>query len=91
MKKSRSLHLEEDIWTEIDNYKDKHKLSSRNAAVERMFIERRMLLMMHEKSFKNEDIGDIKNDNTPNKEVVDSRINDTLKNTIADSFNNMPD
>ena len=91
MKKSRSLHLEEDIWTEIDNYKDKYKLSSRNAAVERMFIERRMLLMMHEKSFKNEDIGDIKNDNTPNKEVVDSRINDTLKNTIADSFNNMPD
>ena len=91
MKKSRSLHLEEDIWTEIDNYKDKYKLSSRNAAVERMFIERRMLLMIHEKSFKNEDIGDIKNDNTPNKEVVDSRINDTLKNTIADSFNNMPD
>ena len=44
MKKSRSLHLEEDIWTEIDNYKDKYKLSSRNAAVERMFIERRMLL-----------------------------------------------
>lgn len=91
MKKSRSLHLEEDIWTEIDNYKDKYKLSSRNAAVERMFIERRMLLMMHDKSFKNEDVCDIKNDETPNGKVIDSRINDTLKNTIADSFNNMPD
>lgn len=60
MKKSRSLHLEEDIWTEIDNYKDKYKLSSRNAAVERMFVERRMLLMMHDKSFNNEDVSDVK-------------------------------
>lgn len=91
MKKSRSLHLEEDIWTEIDNYKDKYKLSSRNAAVERMFVERRMLLMMHDKSFNNEDVSDVKNDNPPSKEVEDSRISYKLKNTIDNSFDNMPD
>lgn len=44
MKKTRSLHLEEDIWTEIDQYKEHYKLSSRNVALERMLLERRFLI-----------------------------------------------
>lgn len=44
MKKTSSLHLEEDIWDEIDNYKVAYKLSSRNAALERMLLERRFLI-----------------------------------------------
>ena len=50
-----------------------------------------MLLMMHDKSFNNEDVSDVKNDNPPSKEVEDSRISDKLKNTIDNSFDNMPD
>ena len=38
-----------------------------------------------------EDVNDIKNDNPPSKEVEDSRISDKLKNTIDNSFDNMPD
>lgn len=44
MKKTRSLHLEEDIWTEIDQYKEHYNLSSRNVALERMLLERRFLI-----------------------------------------------
>lgn len=44
MKKTRSLHLEEDIWAEIDQYKEHYNLSSRNVALERMLLERRFLI-----------------------------------------------
>lgn len=90
MKISRSLHLEEDIWAEIDNYKDKYKLSSRNAAVERMLIERRMLFMMYDKPLKIENVNSVKN-NPPIEEIKDSRINNDIKNAIDNSYNNMPD
>lgn len=95
MKRSSSLHLEEDIWKEIEEYKDKYKLSSRNVAVERMFIERRMLLKMC-----NLQITDIETNNINSKvedkdldtvDIEDSRITSDLKNTIQNSFNNMPD
>ncbi|MCU9808381.1 hypothetical protein LEQ06_09505 [Paraclostridium sp. AKS46] len=38
------MHLEEDIWTEIDQYKEHYNLSSRNVALERMLLERRFLI-----------------------------------------------
>lgn len=43
-KKSKSLHLEQDIWDEIAAYKELYNLSSLNAAVERMLLERRFLI-----------------------------------------------
>lgn len=94
MKKSSSLHLEEDIWKEIDDYKDKYKLSSRNAAIERMLIERRMLLLMCKGSVidntSNHNLN-IENKENDKIEFKDTRITKELKNTILNSYSNMPD
>ena len=96
MKKSSSLHLEEDIWKEIDEYKDKYNLSSRNVAIERMLIERRMLLMMCNRPVSNSVDSynvnlELDNEGNDRVEIEDSRITDELKGTINNSFYNMPD
>jgi hypothetical protein len=44
MKKTSSFNLEQDTWNEIIAYKNKFNLSSRNVALERMLLERRILL-----------------------------------------------
>lgn len=44
MRKSRTVHLEEDFWREMDEYKELNTCGSRNTALERMLLERRMLI-----------------------------------------------
>lgn len=44
MKRTTSFHLESDILEEIELYKKKYRLSSKNIALERMLLERRNLL-----------------------------------------------
>lgn len=43
MRMSRTVHLEEDFWREMDEYKEANSCGSRNTALERMLLERRML------------------------------------------------
>lgn len=45
-KKSSTVHLESSTWDEIDKYREEAGCS-RNEAIERMFIERRLLLKLN--------------------------------------------
>ena len=48
-KTSSTVHLEDSTWQEIKEYQNKYKCS-RNEAIERMFVERRLLLKISCKS-----------------------------------------
>lgn len=79
MKKTTSFHLEEDILEEIDSYKEKYKLSSRNVALERMLLERRIMLNYNmpkseEEKIYNENKIEIKDDAI--KKSIDSNYDD---------------
>lgn len=82
MKKTTSFHLEEDIIAEIEAYKEKHNLSSRNAALERMLLERRNILSFQEK----EPI-----DHIITKKDAPVVKEDKLIKSIEDSFKDMPE
>ena len=43
-RKSSTIHIEESFWHEISDYMETNKINSRNAAIEQMLIERRLLL-----------------------------------------------
>lgn len=83
-KKTSSVSLEKDIWDEIEAYREKYDLSSRNVALERMLLERRMY-------FANQ------NQSSPNKPIEkesqkpEIKENSILENSILDSFKNMKD
>ena len=79
MKKTTSFHLEEDILEEIEEYKEKYKLSSRNVALERMLLERRNIL-----SFQ---INTLPNRN----EYVDIDKKEKLSKSIESTYNDMPE
>ena len=87
MKKTTSFHLEEDIIAEIEAYKEKFNLSSRNVALERMLLERRNII-----SFP----GLLVNNN-PREEQDQEEVktiipeSDKLKKSIENSFSDMPD
>lgn len=87
MKKTTSFHLEEDIIAEIEAYKKKFNLSSRNVALERMLLERRNII-----SFP----GLLVNNN-PGEEQDQEEVktiipeSDKLKKSIENSFSDMPD
>lgn len=85
MKRTTSFHLEEDIIEEIEAYKDKHDLSSRNAALERMLLERRNILALT--GIFNKGYEEVKEEKI-NKE---DNSKDTLKKSIENSFLDMPD
>jgi hypothetical protein len=83
MKKTSSFNLEQDIWDEIINYKDKYNLSSRNIALERMLLERRMLMTINSKE-----------DHTPiekDTETISNKKDSVLESSLTNSYNNMPD
>lgn len=84
MKITSSVNLEKDIWDEINNYQQELGLSSRNVALERMLLERRMLLVMKDIPKQNIIVQESKT-----KLQVES--NSKLDNSLKDSFNNMPD
>lgn len=88
MKKTTSFHLEEDIIREIDSYKEAHNLSSRNAALERMLLERRTIFAFKLNS------NDLPRIQTTTEKLVEPKIVepiDKLKTSITQTFNNMPD
>ncbi|WP_297429783.1 hypothetical protein [Clostridium sp.] len=77
-----SVSLEKDIWDEIIKYQNKYDLSSRNVALERMLLERRMLLQIKDIP-KNENV--IKK--IPNENINNDLLNESINNTFA----NMPE
>ena len=85
MKKTTSFHLEQDILSEIEEYKKVHNLSSRNIALERMLLERRFLINMP--TIKNTDAATI-----PVKaEKKEEKKNSILKKSINKAFDDMAD
>lgn len=85
MKKTTSFHLEEDIIEEIEAYKKKYNLSSRNVALERMLLERRNII-----SFP----GLLTNNQVdPEQEEIkiSEQNNDKLKKSIENSYSDMPE
>ena len=83
MKKTSSFNLEKDIYDEIEMYKAKYNLSSRNIALERMLLERRMLMNLN----SNEQI-QVTN---VEKVITNNSKENPLKHSLKDSFDNMPD
>ena len=83
MKKTTSFHLEEDILEEIEEYKEKYKLSSRNVALERMLLERRNIL-----SFQ---INTLPNRNDYVDVDIDKKEKDKLSKSIESTYNDMPE
>lgn len=85
MKKTTSFHLEEDIIEEIEAYKKKYNLSSRNVALERMLLERRNII-----SFPG-----LLTNNQVDPEQEEIKIsepnNDKLKKSIENSYSDMPE
>lgn len=96
MRKSTSIHIEEDLLNEIDEYRKKHTLSSRSAALERMLLERRFLLTYcNTSSTSNIQVSTTEVDIvTDNKEIEDtekSTIIPEIGNALSSIFNNMPE
>lgn len=85
MKKSSTFNLEQDIYDEIMEYKEKYNLTSRNVALERMLLERRILVNMRTLNENESKLENIKNIN------IEQNENTLIKNSIMDSFNNMAD
>lgn len=85
MKKSSTFNLEQDIYDEIEAYKNAYNLSSRNIALERMLLERRMLFSM--KDIKPQENAVIKD--TQSKIPVNTKS--ILDVSLKNSFDNMPD
>lgn len=87
MKKTTSFHLEQSTIDEIEAYKNKFGLSSRNEALEKMLVERRIILAFQ--------TGEASSYITSQKEVEKEKLNisedDNLKKSIENNFNNMPD
>lgn len=85
MKKSSTFNLEQDIYDEIMEYKEKYNLTSRNVALERMLLERRMLINMR---MSNENESTLEK---TKKIKTNDNDNTLIKNSIMESFNNMAD
>lgn len=83
MKKTTSFHLEQDILDEIESYKNKYNLSSRNVALERMLLERRNI-MNFQGILTGEKKVDSNNDGT---EIIKDKITRSIDNCYSD----MPD
>ena len=86
MKKISSFNLEENTYDEIIEYKEKYKLSSRNAALEMMLTERRTMLKMLEN--KSNKVVSSEQCNSKSNESIEENI---FTDSIEDSFSSMPD
>lgn len=86
MKKTTSFHLEQDILDEIEEYKNKYGLSSRNVALERMLLERRNILSFQGFYMNNENKKSMINDS-----VINENIKDKFSKGIEQGYSDMPD
>lgn len=87
MKITTSFNLEKDTLNEIELYKEKYNLSSRNVALERMLLERRNFFMFLDKVSTNNEERHINED--INKEV--NKKDSIIGKSVGNSMANMPD
>lgn len=82
-KTSSTVHLEDSTWKEIKEYQDKYACS-RNEAIERMFVERRLLLNLNCK-FNNG------TDNTKSEISIDNEDKEELDLAVGSVYDDMPE
>lgn len=87
MKRTTSFNLEKDTLDEIELYKKKYNLSSRNVALERMLLERRNFFMFLDRLAINNEIRYINEDIKTEVKKEESIIGKSVGNSMA----NMPD
>lgn len=87
MKRTTSFNLEKDTLDEIELYKEKYNLSSRNVALERMLLERRNFFMFLDRVSINNEDRHINEDMNKEANKKDSIIGKSVGNSMA----NMPD
>lgn len=75
---SSTVHLEDSTWQEIKEYQNKYKCS-RNEAIERMFVERRLLLKISCKSA------------TEAPKKFEEKVKDDLDAVLDDIYSDMPE
>ncbi|MDO5836930.1 MAG: hypothetical protein Q4P17_10500 [Methanobacterium sp.] len=82
-KRSSTVHLEESTWNEIEEYRKKFGCN-RNEAIERMFVERRIILNINNRNI---------NDNIPIIEKIKSeeKKDDDISKAMDSVYNEMPD
>lgn len=85
MKRTKSFSLEEDIIQTIIDYKNKYKLSSDSAALERIILEYRNGYCTNM-----EEIIKYLKANKPENEIVVEE-DDPLTNVFNEAYNDMPD
>lgn len=94
MKKTSSVHLEEDMWNEILDYQNTHNLSSKNVALERMLLERRILIqLINNQSFNSNTIPTLQKNSNSNSQPLETEVteSDQLKDSIMNTFSSMPE
>lgn len=90
MKKSSTFNLEQDIYNEIEEYRKTYNLSSRNIALERMLLERRIMLSMRDiPNIKGNPI--VKDIQKVNQNEEQTSIKSIFDSSLEESFNNMPE
>lgn len=87
MKRTTSFNLENDTLDEIELYKKKYNLSSRNVALERMLLERRNFFMFLDRLSINNEVRHINEDIKTEVKKEESIIGKSVGNSMA----NMPD
>lgn len=92
MKKSSTIHVEGKVWDEIDEYMKENNITSRNTAIEWMFVERRLLLKLSNNLISNNQENlepsrkdpekKIKSESTPTEEtgITEDDVMDNLFN-----------
>lgn len=80
MKKTTSFHLEQDILEEIEAYKDKYNLSSRNVALERMLLERRNVIYFQAILTKEKKV----DGNNERADIIKDKITRSIDNCYSD-------
>ncbi|EII6832965.1 TPA: hypothetical protein KPG21_000236 [Clostridioides difficile] len=90
MKKSSSFYLEEDIFGEIEKYKNDKNISSRNTALERIILEWKNL--QEENKLLKQCLGNGVYRTNKKTSVTEEKKDIKKENSIIKNiFNNMPD
>lgn len=97
MKKTSSLHLEEDMWEEILAYQKANKLSSKNIALERMLLERRILIqLLNNNSLIQNNLSTPPSQTSNVNQILDVKVEDSteldqIKDSIMNAYGSMPE
>lgn len=97
MKKTSSLHLEEDMWEEILTYQKANKLSSKNIALERMLLERRILIqILNNNSLTHNNLSTPPSQTSNVNQILDVKVEDSteldqIKDSIMNAYGSMPE